>query len=53
MDHGRYSIYVAGPDISTDPVGPQTGDYVIRGWLAHGKSRAAACRARFRLVGPA
>ena len=33
----RYSIYVVGPDyLSTDPVGPQSGDsYVIRGagWL--------------------
>jgi formylglycine-generating enzyme required for sulfatase activity len=33
----RYSIYVVGPDfLSTDPVGPKTGDnYVIRGagWL--------------------
>ena len=33
----RYSIYVVGPDfLSTDPVGPSTGDnYVIRGagWL--------------------
>jgi formylglycine-generating enzyme required for sulfatase activity len=33
----RYSIYVVGPDyLSTDPLGPKTGDsYVIRGagWL--------------------
>jgi formylglycine-generating enzyme required for sulfatase activity len=33
----RYSIYVVGPDyLSTDPVGPKTGDsYVVRGasWL--------------------
>jgi formylglycine-generating enzyme required for sulfatase activity len=45
----RYSIYVVGPDfLSTDPVGPKTGDsYVIRGagWLT-GKTTELRLAAR-------
>jgi formylglycine-generating enzyme required for sulfatase activity len=45
----RYSIYVVGPDyLSTDPVGPKTGDsYVIRGagWLTARRRSSGSPRA--------
>ena len=50
----RYSIYVVGPDfVSTDPVGPRTGEsYVIRGagWLT-GKIPELRLAARDSAVG--